>query len=308
MDLRRKFARFAVFVLLYNLVVILWGAFVRLSFSGDGCGSHWPLCNGEILPSLADAKTAIEFAHRVSSGLVLPLTIALILVSVRWLGKSHPSTRWSVAALFFTVVSALIGMLLVRNEWVGTDASSARAITLGFHLINTMLLIGSLVAAIWWAGREPAPLLGSRLTRWLAGLGTLGILLVGMSGAITSLGDTIFPRDSSLQVIQEALTPTGHFLLRMRLWHPFIAVAVALLLLGIVLALSETSRSRAVRSRGGWVLFLVALQIGVGVVSVWLKAPTLLALLHLLLADLLWIAALLLWFDALASLTAEVSP
>jgi heme A synthase len=150
-----KFVKFAAFVLGYNLLVIAWGAFVRLSYSGAGCGNHWPLCNGELLPNIASIETAVEFAHRVSSGLVLPLTIALIVMAWRRFGKAHPATISAWAALVFTCISAIVGMLLVRYEWVGMNDSVARAVTLAAHLINTMLLLGALTKVIWFGSGRP---------------------------------------------------------------------------------------------------------------------------------------------------------
>ncbi|MEO7454104.1 MAG: COX15/CtaA family protein [Fimbriimonadales bacterium] len=300
MRTERGFVRFAVFVLLYNLLVIAWGAFVRLSYSGAGCGSHWPLCNGELLPSLASMETAVEFAHRVSSGLVLPLTIALIVLAWQRFGKGHPATIASWSAFGFTCVSAIVGILLVRFEWVGLDDSVARTVTLAAHLINTMLLLGALTAAIWYGNGRPR--LGfSGTAGWLAVVGSLAILVVGISGAVTSLGDTIFPRDSSMQVLEEGLSTTGHFLLRLRIWHPFIAIAAALVLLVGVVVLSRICERDEVRQRGRWLLGIVGAQLALGLISVWLKAPTLLAILHLMVADALWITALTLWLAALES-------
>ena len=296
----RRFVRFAGFVLGYNLLVIAWGAFVRLSYSGAGCGSHWPLCNGELLPNLASMETAVEFAHRISSGLVLPLTAALIVMAWRRFGRGHPATMSAWAALLFTCISAIVGMLLVRFEWVGLDDSAARTVTLAAHLINTMLLLGALTAAVWHGSGRPRVRL-SGTTGWLTAIGSLAILFVGMSGAVTSLGDTIFPRDSSMQVISEGLSTTGHFLLRLRIWHPFIAISAALILLFAVLVLADVCEREEVRRRGRWLIAIVGGQMALGLVSVWLRAPTVLAILHLLLADALWIVALTVWFSALES-------
>ena len=302
MSAERKFVRFAVFVLIYNLIVIAWGAFVRLSYSGAGCGSHWPLCNGELLPNLANMETAVEFAHRVSSGIVLPLTLWLIVKSWRTFGRKHAATAWAIAALVFTCISAIVGMLLVRFEWVGLDDSIARTVTLAAHLINTMLLLGSLTACAWFgSGRQRFTLAGQGPVAWLAIIGSAAILFVGMSGAVTSLGDTIFPRDNSMQVISEALSPTGHFLLRLRIWHPFIAIVASLVLLIAALVMGEVCERDEVRKRSRVLLFAVGAQLALGLVSVWLKAPTVLAILHLLLADAVWIFAIQLWFSALES-------
>ena len=86
-----SFAKYAWGVLAFNLIVILWGAYVRASSSGAGCGSHWPLCNGEIIPRTPTIKTVIEFSHRLSSGLALLLTIGLVVWAFRALAKKHPA-------------------------------------------------------------------------------------------------------------------------------------------------------------------------------------------------------------------------
>lgn len=300
MSAERKFVKFAIFVLVFNLIVIAWGAFVRISFSGDGCGSHWPLCNGELLPSFANIKTAVEFSHRISSGIVLPLVLAMIVMAHRAFGSKHAATKWSWATLLFVCISATVGMMLVKFGWVGKDDSMGRAITLAAHLINTMLLLGALTAAIWYgSGRPKIAMKG--VAGWLTVVGSFAVLFVGTSGAVTSLGDTIFPRDSSLQVISEGLSPTGHFLLRLRIWHPFLAVAAALVLFFTIFVLSEVCERNEVRKFGRWVIGMVVLQLLVGLANVWLKAHPALAIIHLLLADLLWISALRLWLAAIES-------
>jgi heme A synthase len=245
-------------------------------------------------------ETAVEFSHRVSSGLVLPLTVALIVMAHRRFGKGHPATISSWAALWFTCISAIVGMLLVRFEWVGLNDSVARTVTLAAHLINTMLLLGALTAAVWYGGGRPRVGL-SAIAGWMSAVGSVAILFVGTSGAVTSLGDTIFPRDSSMQVISEGLSTTGHFLLRLRIWHPFIAIAAALILLVAVMVLGEICERDEVRRRGRWLMGIVGAQLALGLASVWLRAPTALAILHLMIADVLWIVALTVWLSALES-------
>jgi heme A synthase len=77
-------ARFAWGVLVYNLGVIVWGAYVRATRSGAGCGAHWPLCNGEVIPQSPDAAMLIEFSHRVTSGLALVSVVVLFAWAWRW--------------------------------------------------------------------------------------------------------------------------------------------------------------------------------------------------------------------------------
>src|SRR3954454_21481422 len=87
---RARFHHYAWGLLIYVLAVILGGAFVRASISGDGCGSHWPDCNGQMIPDLAHAgawaKTLTEWSHRASSGIL----VALILILVTWAFWAHP--------------------------------------------------------------------------------------------------------------------------------------------------------------------------------------------------------------------------
>lgn len=295
-----KFVKFAVFVLVYNLLVIAWGAFVRLSFSGDGCGSHWPLCNGEVFPTTPTVATLIEFTHRTTSFLALVFVVALLIMAMRTFPRGHGTRVASWLAILFTLVSAAIGALLVLFGWVGKDDSMARAITLAGHLVNTMLLLGALTAAVWYgSGRPSAPVRGA--AGWLSGLGSLAVLFVGMSGAVTSLGDTIFPRNSSMQVISEGLSPTGHFLLRLRMWHPFIAVAAGLILFFVALVLADLCERKEVKDSGRLLIGVVVLQLLIGLANVWLKAPAAMAIIHLLIADLLWILAVRLWLSAIES-------
>ncbi|MBA3726750.1 MAG: COX15/CtaA family protein [Armatimonadetes bacterium] len=289
-----RFSKFAVFVLVFNLLVIVWGAYVRHTGSGAGCGSHWPLCNGEVFPRSPRLETIIEYSHRLMSGLTLLFVIALVVFAFRAFPKGHGSRAGSVLSLTFTIFSALIGAGLVLFGLVELNDSMARAVTLSAHLINTMLLLGALTLTAWWgAGGKPVQMRGQGAAGWLVAGGSFAVLLVGMSGAVTSLGDTLFPRDSSAQVIQEGLSVTGHFLIRLRLWHPFIAVCAGMYLFFMAAVLSDTSRNSTAHALLRLVVALVLTQIGLGLISVWLKAPTALALLHLFLADLLWIATVL---------------
>src|SRR5512146_1869905 len=97
-----RFAKFSWGVLGYNVFVILFGAYVRATGSGAGCGAHWPLCNGVVIPHPQRIETIIEFTHRLTSGLTLVLVAALVI----WAWRKYPKgslLRWSSgAAIFFT--------------------------------------------------------------------------------------------------------------------------------------------------------------------------------------------------------------
>jgi cytochrome c oxidase assembly protein subunit 15 len=76
----KTYAKFTRVNLAYTLLVILWGAYVRASGSGAGCGAHWPLCNGEVLPRPERIQTVVEFMHRGSSG----VSLTLVMIGFGW--------------------------------------------------------------------------------------------------------------------------------------------------------------------------------------------------------------------------------
>ena len=289
-----RFRRLAWGVLGVNLFVILWGAFVRASGSGAGCGRHWPLCNGEVLPRGRTAAMWIELTHRTTSGLALLLVGLLVWASRRAFPRGHLTRRFAALSLGFVVAEALIGAGLVLLALVGANDSLARAGYLSVHLLNTFLLLGCLALTIHFAGYPAESRL--HLTRdralwlWAAGLGLL--LVTAMSGAIAALGDTLFPSGSLAEGLRADASPGAHFLLRLRVLHPFAAVGVAAYLVGMVWGVTRVSPvDRSTRARA--VLGLLLLQLSVGVLNLLLLAPTALQLGHLLVADLLWIAVVL---------------
>src|SRR5215470_17544535 len=101
----RPLARFAQLTVAYNIAVILWGAYVRATGSGTGCGGHWPLCNGNLIPASAPPQTMIEFVHRVTSGSALVMTSLLVI----WCWRKTTKGDWSR-------YSSLFASLLVLNE------------------------------------------------------------------------------------------------------------------------------------------------------------------------------------------------
>lgn len=289
-------ARLAWLVLAYNLFVILWGAFVRASFSGAGCGSSWPTCNGEVLPSLASAETLIEFVHRATSGPALLLVFGLAVWIFRRTERGDPARPAVLAAALFITTEALLGAGLVIFERVAHDSSLSRAGWQAAHLVNTFLLLAALTLAAYYASGGAAPRLrGRRRALGLLLVGALGFLAVGASGAVTALGDTLFPASSHREVLAQGLfaLDAAHFLERLRIWHPIASVALLLLLGWIVERLRGEAGAGAAGGLARWLFGLFALQLGLGLLNVWLKAPIWMQLVHLLVADLLWIAYLL---------------
>lgn len=298
-----RFVRFAWITVGYNLLVVLWGAFVRATGAGAGCGNHWPLCNGEVLPREPTTKMLIELSHRITSGLDGFVVLALVIFAFRLYPRGH-RVRWgAVASFVFLLAEVAVGAGLVRFELVADDDSIQRAVVMAFHLVNTFLLLAALTLTALWAGGERTPRwrddeASQGATLALLGGGFAGLLLLGASGAVTALGDTLYPVRSSAF---EDLSLTAHFLVRLRIFHPLIAVAVgAYLLLAAALVARRRPRPR-VQWSAGVLAALFLLQMVCGLVNVILKAPVWLQLVHLLLADLVWIVFVVLAASALAS-------
>lgn len=295
-----RFAAFAWAVLVVNIAVILWGAYVRATGSGAGCGSHWPLCNGEVIPRSPRAETLIEFTHRATSGLALLLVVALFFWARRIYPRGRIVRRAATASLIFMLAEALIGAGLVLFELVAHDRSLARALSLAAHLVNTFLLLAAMALTAWWAQVDGEfRWLYNRIVAAILAVGLVGMILVGMSGAVAALGDTLFPADSLREGLLQDVSPAAHFLVRLRVLHPLLAVSIGVYLLFVAGALAFWRKERSVRRLARAVLSLLAIQIGAGVINLILLAPVWLQLVHLLLADLLWVTLVLLSASAL---------
>jgi len=295
-----RFAKYSWGVLFFNILVILWGAFVRASGSGAGCGSHWPLCNGEVIPRAPRIETIIEFVHRTSSGLAFMLVLVLLIWALRAYPKGNRIRLAASLSFLFIVTEALVGAGLVLFEWVAQDASTGRAVSIVIHLTNTFLLLSCLALTAWLASRASGRSVENRGVRVvLFAIGLFGMIVLGASGALTALGDTLFPSSSLVQGIQRDFSPTAHFLIRLRVFHPTIAIAVGAYLL-VLAGIVRVQINQPVTSRIAYLLTLgVLLQLAAGLVNLILLAPVWMQIVHLLLADMVWITLVLLTFSSL---------
>ncbi|MGD9762188.1 MAG: COX15/CtaA family protein [Candidatus Binatia bacterium] len=299
---RTAYTRYAWGVLAFTLLVILWGAFVRATGSGAGCGNHWPLCNGEVVPRAPALQTLIELGHRTTSGLALLLIAGLVVGAWRGYPRGHP-VRWGAALSAVLIVSeALIGAGLVLLEHVAEDTSVARGYWVAGHLVNTFLLVAALSVTAWWASGGGAPRIRGRAPLAGALLAvSAGVLLLGVSGAITALGDTLFPTATLAEGKAMTFSETAHVFVRLRVWHPALAVAIGL---AVLLVAGYATRQRplpAVRRCATALAALWAVQLVLGAANVYLLAPISLQLAHLLVSDLIWIALVLLSASALST-------
>ncbi len=296
-----RLPRFAWITLAWIVLVILWGAFVRATGSGAGCGAHWPLCNGEVVPRAAALETLIEYAHRITSGVALLMIFALAVWVFRARAKRHPARRAAIASVALILTEAAVGAGLVLFHLVAENESVARALFMAVHLVNTFLLLAALSLTAHWCGSD-APLRRDALRRdgWVFGIAFFALLLVGTSGAIAALGDTLYPAQSLLGALAQDLSPTASLLVRLRVLHPMLAIAGTL---AVAFAGARVIRSTAEPPSRRWawaVVALAAVQLGVGLLNVVLLAPIWMQIVHLLLADALWIGLVLLAARTLA--------
>jgi heme A synthase len=296
-----RLARFAWLLLAYNIAVILWGAYVRASGSGAGCGSHWPLCNGEVIPRLPATATLIEFSHRLTSGLALVGVVVMYVWTRRLRPRRDPARRAAAASVIFMLGEAAVGAGLVLFRLVADNASMARALFMAAHLTNTFVLLAALVLTAWWlsGGAVPTPRARPRVASvWAAS--AAAFLVASISGAVAALGDTLYPSASLADGLRADLSATSHFLIRLRLLHPVLAVSAVALAMMIAPRLpgpDDRSGQRLARM----VIVLSGLQVLAGLTNVILLAPIWLQLVHLLLADGVWIALVLLGAQALST-------
>ena len=296
-DRLTRLARFAWVTVAFNVAVVLYGAVVRATGSGAGCGSHWPSCNGGALPLAGTAEEAIEFVHRATSGVALVMVAILVVWVFRTVPRGDRVRKAAAASGILIVNEALIGAMLVLFEWVAEDQSNGRAVSISLHLVNTLLLLGALALTAWWlsGGRAPSRSADPAARRDIV-VTAVVLVLVGASGAITALGDTLFPAENLLDGIRDDFT--GTFLVRLRWIHPIVAVIAA----GLVLRLVQVRRPRS--DAGGLLArrltILVVTQLVAGVVNVLLLAPVWMQLVHLLLADAVWILFVLFGSETLA--------
>jgi cytochrome c oxidase assembly protein subunit 15 len=293
---RRTFERLAWLFLAYLVGVILFGAWVRITHSGAGCGSNWPTCNGAVIPFEPSLETAIEYTHRLTSGLCGIFGLAMVAAAWRIYRRGAVLTA-SILTLVFILFEGLVGAGLVLGELVEDNASVARAIVIAVHLANTLLLTASAALAAWAAGGREVPRLRD-LARSSFGLALLLLVVTAMTGAVTALGDTLFPVEPTfgpglLDKVRDDLGAASHFLVRLRAVHPMVAVVVAGWLLKVTAARAFAGAPGAARSWARAAFIAVIAEVCLGLLNIALGAPGWLQLAHLLVAQTLWVAVLL---------------
>ncbi len=294
----------------YNVLVILWGAFVRISGAGAGCGAHWPLCNGAALPASPTLNTVIEFSHRLTSGISGLLAIGLLVLAVLRSPRGHPVRTGAIASLLLVIFEGLVGGVQVLLGLTATSTNPARGFVQGVHLANTFLLLGALLlTAVWASGGPRLRLRGQGRLGWAVGVAVVSMLVLGMAGAVTALGDLLFTPTgmTPLDTVRADFSVSASIIQNLRVIHPVMALGVSAYLIwfagwvGAAPVAGGVSAGAALHPhRWKTVLHtLIGLQIVAGVMNVILKAPGWMQITHLLLGCAMWLGVVMLCYAAM---------
>lgn len=303
------FAKFAWFALAYNIVVILWGVFLRASYSGDGCGQHWITCHGEAIPSAPELKTLIEFSHRVTTAVAGLIVLILAGWSLKRTERGDRVRMFALLSLFFILVEGAIGGGLVLTGNTAANWTPTRPYWTAGHLINTFILIGLLALTAWAASNR-----GWRMRKVSAveiavvAVGLFAIIFVGVTGSMASLAHMLFPSESIAEGIAKDFDPNSHWLLRLRIMHPISSIIAVVLLFFLADWMKRRvpdNTKTAFWSRN--ISILVFVQLAFGAATLLMLAPIVMQLGHLLLADLIWLSFVLLSITFLCKSRESVS-
>ena len=268
--------------LLLSIASILAGAFVRATGSGDGCGATWPTCKGKIIPALSDTSELIEFSHRSVSGVLLVVTL-IIFAKTRKFQKDSLVRTVTNYLTFFVIFEALIGAVIVIFEWVGLNSSLPRIIAVPIHLVNTFGLLGS-YAILYKILQDDLQNIKNMFNKNFLLISSL-FLLSGATGSITALADVLFPSASFVEGFLADFDRTSEVLTRLRILHPIISST-----LSIVLYVYATGIRKKYNVSVKSLQILILIAVFLGVINVLSNIVLPLSILHLAIADFLWIS------------------
>jgi len=298
-----RFAKFAWFTLAYNILVILWGVFLRASKSGDGCGQHWLTCQGEVIPSAPQLKTIIEFSHRMTTGPAFVFVVILLVWAWLRFAKGSPVRKAAAVSFLFIISEVLIGAVLVlTGNTAGAQTAERPFLAIG-HLINSSMLLASLTMTAWFASGDRRLNVDGR-TRMIAllAVGVAVLLLSGISGSVAALSSMLFPSDTLMEGVSKDFASSSDILLRLRVSHPLLAIFTSVYLIFLSGWVRKASDGDATVARWSNVLsVLVLIQLAFGAATFLTLGPIVMQVGHLLLADLVWISFVLMSANYLSS-------
>lgn len=292
------FATFSLITLLYNLLVVAYGVFLRAAGLGDGCGENWPLCTGSKNPEKGSFATFVEVTHRLSTTLVGLFAIIMVIWAVRYFAKGHPVKKYAIGFLLLTLVEGLVGRHLVLHGLVTGKDTVERALWMALHVLSTFILLGcNMGAVLASSGIRPIKLKGQGVVGWLIAFGFVGTILLGVSGAISAFGHQVRP---DVHGLSERLQLGAFWASKLAIAHPVGSASIGLFMFLMCGLVQHLRPDPAVKTACRWVMILLGVQLGVGLVNILLKAPIPIQMIHLVLADLNWISMVLLATAAFA--------
>ena len=289
--------RFAWGVLVYFIATILWGTLVRATGSGDGCGNHWPLCNDTVMQVSPSVSTIIEFTHRLTTGISGLVVVCLLIWVVKGTVRGHLARAAAWASVVFTVIEGMLGAFLVKLGLTAQSHSPLRPAYLSLHLTNTLLLLAALTLTAHLLSRSQGYLRTDirLVSPFGAVAGIFVVMIVGVTGSLAALGDTLFPETSLSLALAQDFASTSGWLVRWRWMHPTVAFLASILLLWLLIhAVRRGGTHWDNRRLSALVLFLLATVFSLGLLDVVLLAPLWLQVAHLACADALWVSLVVL--------------
>jgi cytochrome c oxidase assembly protein subunit 15 len=287
--------------LIFTVYVVLGGAFVRATGSGAGCGDHWPLCNGNVIPDFSLLHTIIEYTHRTSSSISGIFGLLLFIWCFFCFQRGHLVRKACSFMLGALVLDGLLGALLVKGELVAANSSVVRAVFMSLHLVITFILLASIALTAAWSGsyfsRPQFKKQGKKLIFIIVSL--IGLIVIGISGAITALGDTLFRPNYVGEGLVSDFNSASHFLKGLRIYHPILAITIGFFTVYGISRLRKQLTSPLITKLGYIVYFLFSFQLFCGFMNVVLLAPIYMQIIHLFTGDLFWIATILFFNESL---------
>lgn len=289
-----RFSKYSWFLLVWTILVIAWGTVVRATNSGAGCGNFWPLCGESLIPTFEVFHTGVEFLHRVMSGLLILFVITLVVWGTKHYKNDPVQKKVVWAVLGFTIIESILGAGLVLLGLVEDNDSHLRIAAVSIHLLNTFFLLGIITVNAWWSNHPPQLAANNKISRWITIAFLVAVAVIGATGAITALADTLFPSTSMQHTLEEQLQPGGHILIYLRIYHPVLALLLGgLVFMSLRYFLSEGTTTIR-RIKVGLMVAILA-QVGLGFANILLLTPLYIQVLHLVTADLIWIFCVILF-------------
>ena len=276
--------RFGYLALLLGFAQIVFGAVVRITGSGMGCGDHWPDCYGSFTPAPNAPSLLVEISHRYGAAALSLAILALAIAA--WLKRREPGVagragvlRPSVLAVVLVIVAALFGAVTIKMQ--------LNPLVVATHLAIAMSLLAVLVVVVIRAGGlgSRGVSAGSQRTfrsaRAAAGLTFLALVF----GALTANtpGAT-----AACQGFPWCSFADHGLPLWIHVTHRIIAFLILGHLIGIAIGARKRGEPRPILSTAWAALGVVILQILVAGAMVGMHFPPSLRSLHQAVGTALW--------------------